>query len=52
MFSWLRKMWHWLVDWLTKPIAFPGMWDINERLSKRYNKEESILDPYRDLNER
>lgn len=52
MFGWLRKMWARFVDWLTKPIAFPGMWDVNERLTKRYNKEESIQGPFSDLNER
>ncbi len=52
MFGWLRKMWHCFVDWLMKPIAYPGKWYVNERRPKRYNREESILEPYRDLNER
>jgi hypothetical protein len=52
MFGWLRTMRHCFVDWLMKPIAFPGMWDISERLPKRYNREVSILESYRDLNER
>jgi hypothetical protein len=34
-----RRLWRSFVNWLLKPVPFPGKLDINEDQSESYNKE-------------
>jgi hypothetical protein len=52
MFEFPQTVWRAFINWLMKPIAFPGRWDINQNTPARYNKEATTLNQVHDCDER
>jgi hypothetical protein len=51
--AWRRRLWRWIVDWLTEPIAFPGMTFDFGRFETKYNQgEDRQLKPHSQNDER